>query len=65
MHDGAISAYYSFNESSFCNTSAFCYAFHHIILHQEYSTVYLKSHVIEIALVFNLYEELKAQELSS
>lgn len=42
MHDGVIPAYYSLNESQFCNTSAFHYAFYRIILEYECSTIYLK-----------------------
>lgn len=65
--DSVISAYYSLNDSKFLNTSAFHCAFHHIILEHECSTVNLKSHqthIIETALIFNLYEELEVQEQS-
>lgn len=68
MHDDVISAYYSLNYSQFCNTSAFHYASYHIILEYEYSATYLKSHqnhVIEIALIVNLYEEAEVQKQSS
>jgi len=68
MHNGVIWAYYSLNESLFCNTSAFHYAFYHIIFEHECSDVYLKSHqihVIEIALLFNLCDEVEVWEQSS
>lgn len=68
MQNGVISAYYSLNDSQFCNTSAFHYAFYHIILEYECSIIYLKSHqnhVIEITLIVNLYEEPEVQEQSS